>query len=218
MEDTAPVNSPPPQRSVHVRRADLKRNLRLKVTFALFRFGLYGMVGVTSEIFFYNLVRFAQKVPVLRELFRFQWRVDDRLPLNDIWQTPDIVGYGQCSLWMFLVYAGACFFFVESIFRLTLRTPALVRAMCYGIAILLFEGFSGKLLEEVTGYRIWYYADTGAILWDMTSLYILPIWMVTGLLAEWIYRELMDPDLVAALESPLPANAEETEASFQLMR
>ena len=218
MENTATVHEPQPQPPVHVRRADLKRNVRLKVTFALFRFGLYGMVGVTSEIFFYNLVRFAQKVPVLRELFRFQWRVDDRLHLNGIWETPDIAGYGQCSLWMFLVYAGACFFFVEPIFRNSLRLHTFLRAVCYGFAILLFEGVSGKVLLELTGYQIWYYADTGAILWDMTSLYILPIWMVTGLLAEWIYRELMDPDLVAALESPLPTTAEETEASFQLMR
>ena len=58
----------------------------------------------------------------------------------------------------------------------------------------------------------------GAILWEMTSLYILPIWMVTGLIAEFIYREMMDPDLLAALESPLPATPEETEASLQLMR
>ncbi len=204
--------------SVHIRRADLKRNARMKMTFAIFRFCLYGMVGLSSEIFFYNLVRIARHVPLLEALFRFQWRVDDRLNLNDIWDAPVITGYGQCSLWMFLIYGVACFYFIEPIYRRLFRQSTLLRAVLYGHAILVFEGLSGVFLEKLTGYRIWYYADSGAILWEMTSLYILPIWMVTGLIAEFIYREMMDPDLVAALESPLPATPEETEASLQLMR
>lgn len=219
MEHTAPAPHPESSsRSVHVRRADLKRNARLKLTFAIFRFCLYGMVGLSSEIFFYNLVRIARHVPGLELLFRFQWRVDDRLPLNDIWDTPVAAAYGQCSLWMFVIYGVACFYFIEAIYRRTFRQHILLRAALYGNAILLFEGLSGLFLEKLTGYRIWYYADSGAILWEMTSLYILPIWMVTGLIAELIYRELMDPDLVAALESPLPATPEETEASLQLMQ
>ncbi len=219
MEHTASVSeSGSSSRSVHVRRADLKRNARLKLTFALFRFCLYGMVGLSSEIFFYNLVRIGQHVPVLEVFFRFKWRVDERLALNHIWETPPVAAYGQCSLWMFLVYGIACFCFVEAIYRRTFRQPTALRAVLYGFAILFFEGFSGVVLEQLTGYRIWYYADSGAILWEMTSLYILPIWMVTGLIAELIYRELMDPDLVAALESPLPATPEETEASLQLMQ
>ena len=219
MEQTAspPTSVGSPQR-FQVRRADMKRNVRLKLTFAFFRFCLYGTVGLSSEIFFYNLVRIGRRVPGLELLFRFQWRVDDSLKLEQIWKTPIVAEYGQCSLWMFFVYAGACFFFIEAIYRRTFRRPTLLRALLYGCAILLFEGCSGQLLFEVTKYRIWYYADAGAILWDMTSLYILPIWMVTGLLAEFIYRELMDPDLVAALESPLPATPEETEASLQLMQ
>jgi len=214
---SAPPSGSSPH-SVHIRRADLKRNVRLKLTFAIFRFCLYGMVGLSSEIFFYNLVRVGQHVPLLEVLFRFQWRVDDRLNLNHIWDTPVVAAYGQCSLWMFLVYAIACFYFVEAIYRRTFRQHAALRAVLYGFAILFFEGFSGVVLEKLTGYRIWYYADSGAILWQMTSLYILPIWVATGLLAEFIYRELMDPDLVAALESPLPATPEETEASLQLMQ
>ena len=219
MEHTtsAPPSGSSP-RPVHIRHTDLKRNARMKLTFALFRFCLYGMVGLSSEIFFYNLVRIARHVPLLEALFRFQWRVDDRLNLNGIWDTPVVAAYGQCSLGMVAVYAGACFVFIEPIYRRLFRQHTLLRAVLYGHAILFFEGISGVVLEKLTGYRIWYYADSGAILWDMTSLYILPIWMVTGLLVEFIYRELMDPDLVAALESPLPATPEETEASLQLMQ
>jgi hypothetical protein len=214
---SAPPSGSSP-RPVHIRSADLKRNTRMKLTFAIFRFCLYGMVGLSSEIFFYNLVRILKDAPLVNVLFRFQWRVDDRLNLNGIWDTPVVAGYGQCSLWMFLIYGVACFYFIEAIYRRLFRQPTLLRAALYGLAILLFEGFSGVVLEKLTGYRIWYYADSGAILWEMTSLYILPIWMVTGLIAERIYRELMDPDLVAALESPLPATPEETEASLQLMQ
>ncbi|MBZ4408083.1 hypothetical protein K8640_07665 [Myxococcus sp. XM-1-1-1] len=206
------------RRPVRIRRADMKRGQRMKVAFAMFRFCLYGMVGISSEIFFYNLVRVSRDVPVLGSLFQFQWRVDDRLGLNAIWDTPAVTAYGQCSLWMFFIYAIACFFFVEPVFRWMLYQHASLRAAVYGVGILLFEGFSGLVLERLTGYRIWYYGDAGAIMGQMTSLYILPIWMVTGLIAEFIYRELMDPDLMAALESPLPATPEETEASFQLMR
>lgn len=49
--------------------------------------------------------------------------------------------------------------------------------------------------------RIGSYADSGSIL-----------------RAEFIYGELREPDLVAALESPLPSRPEETEASLQLMQ
>jgi hypothetical protein len=206
------------RRPVRIRRADVKRSQRMKLAFAVFRFCLYGMLGLSSEIFFYNLVRVARHVPLLEALFRFRWQVDERLALNGIWDTPVITAYGQCSLWMFPVYGVACFFFVEPLYRWMLYQHTALRAAVYGIVILLFEGFSGLFLEALTGYRIWYYADAGSILWEMTSLYILPVWMVTGLISEFIYRELMDPDLLAALESPLPATPEETEASLQLMR
>jgi hypothetical protein len=206
------------RRTVRIRRTNMKRGQRMKLAFGVFRFCLYGMMGLSSEIFFYNLVRIARHVPLLEALFRFQWRVDDRLGLNAIWDTPIVTAYGQCSLWMFLIYGVACFCFVEPLYRWMLYQHAGLRAAIYGIVILLFEGFTGVVLERLTGYRIWYYGDAGAILWEMTSLYILPIWMVTGLIAEFIYREMMDPDLLAALESPLPATPEETEASLQLMR
>jgi hypothetical protein len=201
-----------------IRNSDLKRSQRLKRSFSVFRFCLYGMVGISAEVFFYNFVRFARDVPLLEALVRFQWRVDERLQLNAIWDTPNVAAYGQCSLWMFLIYGVASLWFIEPLYRRLWRNHVLLRAILYGIVILLFEGFSGVVLWKLTGYRIWYYADAGAVLWEMTSLYILPIWMVTGLVVERIYRELMDPDLLAALESPLPATPEETEASLQLIR
>jgi hypothetical protein len=205
-------------RKFRVGHSDVKRGQRMKRSFSVFRFCLYGMVGISAEVFFYNFVRVAQHVPLLEALFRFQWRVDERLGLNAIWDTPAVAAYGQCSLWMFLIYGVASLWCIEPLFRRLLRVHVLARAILYGLVILLFEGFAGVILWKLTGYRIWYYADAGAVLWEMTSLFILPIWMMTGLLVERIYRELMDPDLLAALESPLPATPEETEASLQLIR
>ena len=101
---------------------------------------------------------------------------------------------------MALVYAGASMFFVEPIYRHTLRLPVALRALLYGSAILFWEAVSGWLLCWTTGYKIWFYDDPLNIV-GMTSLGIAPIWCLTGLLVEAIYRELMDPELVAALES-----------------
>jgi hypothetical protein len=207
-----------PLKAVKIRRSDLERSQRMKFAFALFRFSLYGFVGLSSEIIFYNLVRLCSRVPGLELLFRFEWRVDPDLKLGDVLSSPAIAAFGQCSLWMFLVYALASFGFIEPLYRRLLRYPVVLRAAAYGTAILLWEGTSGQLLHWLTGYKIWFYADAGKVMQDMTSLYILPIWMVTGLLVELIYRELMDPDLLKALESPLPRTPEETEASLQLMR
>ncbi len=211
-------SAPRPRKAVKIRRSDIERGKRMKVAFALFRFGLYGFVGLSSEILFYNLVRLCDGIPGLQLLFRFKWRVDPRLQLDHIWDTPAVAAFGQCSLWMFLIYALAAFGFIEPLYRQLLRAPVLLRAAVYGTAILLWEGVSGRLLLAVTGYEIWLYEDAGAVMWGMTSLYILPIWMITGLLVELIYRELMDPDLLKALESQLPRHPDETEASLQLMR
>ncbi|MHB8873223.1 MAG: hypothetical protein ACYC8T_06005 [Myxococcaceae bacterium] len=190
------------RRAVQVRRAHLPRGRKGRFAFGAFRFVLYGFVGLASEIIFYNVVKFGRKVPGLELLFRFEWKVDKRLNLDAIWDAPLVSLYGQCSLWMFLVYAIAAFFLVEYVYRRGARWPLLLRALIYGLGILAFEALSGLALEQLTGYRIWYYEDPLAIV-GMTSLYILPIWMVTGLVVELLYRELMDPTVAAAIESTL---------------
>ncbi len=54
----------------------------------------------------------------------------------------------------------------------------------------------------VSGFRIWEYLDSGNF-FRMTSWYILPIWCLTGLFVEYLYRQLMDPALVDAIEGEL---------------
>jgi hypothetical protein len=88
---------------------------------------------------------------------------------------------------------------VEPVYRLLARKPWVLRCVLYGVGILIFEALSGWVLFWVTGYKIWYYADAGNIV-GMTSLFILPIWMATGMLIELIYRELIDPKVAEELE------------------
>lgn len=192
-----------PRRPVTVRHADRTRNFKRKLLFGLFRFSLYAGVGIAAEVGFYNLVKLGRRIPGLSALFQFSWKVDPRLHLDAVWDVPLRTLFGQCSLWMALVYAGASMFFIEPIYRRTLRLHVGLRALFYGAAILSWEAITGWLLFWATGYKIWFYDDALNIV-GMTSLFIAPIWCVTGLLVERVYRELMDPDLVAALESPLP--------------
>lgn len=170
-----------------------------KVVYAVFRFALYGFLGVALEIFFYNLVRTFDDVPVIKYLFLFKWRVDESLKLDQIWHVPGKSLYGQCSLWMFPVYAVACFA-IEFFYRRLPHVHFALRALIYGLTIFLWECASGWLLYALTGLKVWYYADAGNF-FTMTSWFILPIWCITGLLVEYIYRQLMDPDLVKAIET-----------------
>lgn len=188
--------------SHHVRRADRERDARGRALFAAFRFFLYGCIGLAGEVGFYNLVRLGRLVPGLAWFFQFDWRVDPRLGLDGVWHAPLVALYGQCSLWMFGVYAMASFGLVEPIYRRLHRRAWWLRAAAYGVAILALEAVSGLVLWKLTGYRIWLYDDRYAIV-GMTSLAILPIWFVTGLGVEAIYRELMDPRIRHALEAEL---------------
>ena len=116
-----------------------------RFTYGVFRFALYGFLGVALEICFYNLVRTFREVPVLNVLFQFDWRVDPSL-------------------------------------------------------IFLWECASGWLIYGLTGLKVWFYADRWNF-FQMTSWAILPIWCITGVLVEYIYRQSMDPDLVKAIET-----------------
>lgn len=187
---------------VAVRHKHPRTGLR-KLGYGLFRFAMYGFFGTALEVFFYTLVKAGRGVPVVQWLFGFDWRVDERLNLGAVWAAPLISLFGQCSLWMFVVYAVASFG-IETLYRRMFGLHVAVRALAYGALILSWECVSGWLLLWLTGYRIWFYADPGA-LFEMTSLLILPVWVVTGLFVEYLYRQLMDPELVNAIETVSPA-------------
>lgn len=183
-------------------RSKATRNGLPQFGYGVFRFGLYGVLGVALEVVFYNLVRNLRGVPVLGLLFSFDWKVDAAFNLGAIWKVPAISLYGQCSLWMFFVY-GLASFCIEFVYRNAPDVPWPVRAVMYGLLIFLMECLAGWLLYWGTGYRIWFYADDGNF-FEMTSWRILPIWCATGLIVEYLYRQLMDPDLVYAIETASP--------------
>lgn len=187
-----------PRKLVSVREKSSREGLA-ELGYGAFRFGLYGFLGVALEVVFYNLVRNLRPVPVLGLLFQFDWQVDPALDLGAIWKVPAISLYGQCSLWMFFVY-GVASFSIEFVYRNASDVPWLARMGVYGLIIFLWECLSGWLLYWGTGYRIWFYADPGNF-FEMTSWRILPIWCLTGLIVEYLYRQLMDPDLVHAIET-----------------
>lgn len=181
------------------------RPLRVRLTQSLStpaRFCLYGVVGMAGEIFFYNLVRAGREIPGVRWAFQFSWKVDPQLHLNGVWDAPGVALFGQSSLWMFFVYAAAIVMIVEPAYRHCCRMPVWLRAFVYGVGIMAYEWASGWLVYGLTGYRIWYYDDALSLM-GMTSLYLLPTWMVSGLIAEAIYRQVMDPALVRKLEGEL---------------
>jgi len=190
-----------PKRAVSVRPRTTRDGLA-EFGYGVFRFALYGVLGVALEVVFYNLVRNLREVPVLGLLFSFDWQVDPALNLGAIWKVPSLSLYGQCSLWMFLVY-GVASFCIEVIYRNASDIVWPARAVMYGFLIFFWECLSGWLLYWGTGLKIWFYADPGAFL-EMTSWRILPIWCVTGLIVEYLYRQLMDPDLVHAIETATP--------------
>lgn len=190
-----------PKKQVNVRSREARKGLQ-HFGYGVFRFFIYGLAGVALEIFFYNLVRNLRPVPVLGLLFQFDWQVDKSLDLGAIWSVPAISLYGQCSLWMFFVY-GVASFCIEFAYRNGSDIAWPIRSIIYGFIIFFWECISGWLLFWGTGYEIWFYADRGNF-FRMTSWFILPIWCITGMIVEYLYRQLMDPDLVHAIETATP--------------
>lgn len=166
------------------------------------RLALYGVLGVFFEVASFAIVRLGRAVPGLCYLFAFDSRPDSRLGLDGVWQVPWHTLFGQTSLWMVPVYALAALC-IELLYRhALLRRPWYLRAVVYGGVILVIELITGLLLRGLTGFAIWMYYDRGN-LWEMTSIYILPVWMAVGLAVELLSRELMEPELRTELEAEL---------------
>ncbi len=190
----------------YLRHSDRPRGPLLKFLFGALRYLVYGILGVAAEVFFYTLIKTGRHVPLVRDFFLFNWQVDARLDLNHVWDLPILPGFGQSSFWMFFVYGTCAFFLLEPLYRRFVRVRVHVnvfaRGLAYGAVITAWEFVSGYLLLWITGYRIWQYTDAGNLL-GMTSLLILPVWGVTGLIVETVYRELMYPAVREALEASL---------------
>ena len=150
---------------------------------AVFRFCVYGAILVFSEVAFYNITKIGRKIPIVNELFHYQWCVDSKLHLSAIWDTPVSVLYGQASLWMFFVYASICLFGIEPVYKKIRHRNIFLRGFTYMCIVLVMECLTGWILYGITGYKIWYYSGTLAI-FTFTSLAIAPMWFIVGLMSE----------------------------------
>lgn len=164
--------------------------------FTFLRFFIYGMIGVFAEVSQYTFVKVGRMIPLVKWAFQAEWKVDDKLGLNGIWDIPWYTFYGQCSLWMFPVYAFCSVLLLEQIYNFSKKHNVfwVVRGILYASAITIFEFISGFLLLWLTGYKIWYYSDAANIL-SMTSMFLFVVWFVTGMFVEFVYKELMESSL-----------------------
>ncbi|TYQ16189.1 UNVERIFIED_CONTAM: hypothetical protein Cloal_2711 [Acetivibrio alkalicellulosi] len=182
----------PVKRLVRVR---LKNDKKLKrfigiSAYGLLRFFFYGMIGVFSEVCYYSIVRIGRMIPIINLAFKTEWRTDESLGLNAIWDTPWYVFFGQCSLWMLPVYGVCSMLVIEKLYRYSCRHDLhwIFRGTMYSISIIIFELIAGYILWWITGYQIWYYSDAGNI-FKMTSIFLFFVWFVAGMLVEFIYIE-----------------------------
>jgi hypothetical protein len=185
-----------------IRISDRMTQARADVARAGLRVVLYGVLGVFFEVASFPIVRVGRMIPVIKYLFAFDSRPDPRLALDGPWHSPLETLFGQTSLWMIPIYMLAALL-IEMLYRnVLLHRSWIFRAITYGLVILILELGTGLIVHWITGYRIWMYYDRGNIL-QTTSLFILPIWMIIGLLVELLYRELMNPGLRILLEARL---------------
>ena len=162
----------------------------------LFRFVVYGSMLVFGEVVFYTVTKVGRAMPEWASwLFQYRWLVDTRLDLGHIWEAPISVLYGQASLWMFLVYGSIVLFGIEPLYKKIKKWVWPLRGALYMLLILSMECLWGWILRSVTGYDIWYYEGTLAIL-RYTSLEIAPTWFVAGLLSEGLVKIVSRTDEV----------------------
>jgi hypothetical protein len=151
---------------------------------------VYGMIGILFEVSNYITFRIGRKIPLLDVMFKVDWRIDDRLNLNGMWNVPIRVLYGQVSLWMFLVYGLGAILIVEPMYKiLNLKCKWYIRGIVYSIGLIIFEMISGLILNSILGYKIWYYADALNIS-QTTSLYLFFMWYIIGLFVESLYKKI----------------------------
>jgi hypothetical protein len=150
---------------------------------ALFRFSVYGSLCVFGEVAFYSIVKVGREIPIVKNLFQFQWAVDDRLHWDAVWHTPIKVLYGQASLWMFFVYAAITFVGIEPVYKKIRHKNIFLRGAVYMVIILSMECLTGWILRFVVDFEIWYYGGDLAI-FRYTSLAIAPMWFIVGLMSE----------------------------------
>jgi uncharacterized membrane protein len=90
---------------------------------------------------------------------------------------------GFSYIWMLPIY-GSIALFARYFMPLVQDLNILLRALIYGIVILIVEYICGFILKALTGRCPWHYESKWALHGFIRFDY-LPLWMAFGLLVEW---------------------------------
>jgi UDP-2,3-diacylglucosamine pyrophosphatase LpxH len=161
------------------------KSLPKRLRQALFRLCIYGALLIAGEVSFYSITKIGRKIPFLKIIFEYQWCVDPKLDLSNIWNVPIMTFYGQASLYMFFVYGLICVAGLEPAYRWMKKKdfPIILRGLFYMCIILGMECLLGWILFWITKYKIWYYTGWGSFP-VFTSFAIAPMWFICGLISE----------------------------------
>ncbi|MCB0367501.1 MAG: hypothetical protein H6624_02535 [Bdellovibrionaceae bacterium] len=106
---------------------------------------------------------------------------------------------GRSSLWMFPIY-GAVVFIVMLVQEYFGSSPWWIRGLLYSFLILAWEYVSGFLVRLIAGVAPWDYSQTTEDgvgspkrfqIHGLVCLEYAPIWFIEGLIAEWVYLQLV---------------------------
>jgi len=87
---------------------------------------------------------------------------------------------------MIFIYGSAIFLF-PPVYKLLTNYNWFIRALIYGILILIVEFISGYIIKLLVGKIPWHYKSKWAIN-GFVRLDYLPFWMVAGMAIEFVYR------------------------------
>lgn len=165
------------------------KSLPKRIRQGLFRFCIYGALLLAGEVAFYTITKTGRLIPLVKNLFAFNWEVDQRLALHHIWDVPIHTFFGQASLYMFAVYGAICVLGLEPANRWMKQKdfPLIFRGLVYMLIILFMECTLGWVLLFLTGYSIWFYEGPGTI-FVYTSWAIAPMWFICGLISETVFN------------------------------
>lgn len=126
---------------------------------ATWRFVIFGILGITGEVFFTAIL--------------------------NLFQTRRLRLYGFSFIWMFPLYGLLAFLFLP-LFHQIAHYSLIIRGLIYMVGIYAVEYVTGTLLTALTGGHIWRYEDRLNYKGQITLFYA-PVWFVTGLLVEKYY-------------------------------
>ncbi len=137
----------------------------------MFRFCIFGSVGIAAEIFFRSITAFIAQI-----------------------QDPALaVDYSLTScthLWMFPIY-GLGAILIPLGYRFIENYSLLLRLLVYAIGIFIIEFITGFLLDMLIGYCPWEYKE-GLHMMGYIRLDYLPFWMFYGWIMDYLHRKLSD--------------------------